>query len=79
MSIDKSLKLHSALQRPRSVLSRAERISTLRESGKWEEGQSIFGLPKVRVRRVRKRPKVSKAETAETPESAETQAETKKE
>ncbi len=65
MSVDKSLKLHSGLQRARSVLTRAERIGELREGGRWEEGRSVFGLPKVRVRRVRRRPKTPKVEAPE--------------
>ena len=64
MSIDKSLKLHGRLQRQRSVLTRAERIAELRDSGRWQEGDSVFGLPKVRVQRARRRPKAAKA-TAE--------------
>ena len=64
MSVDKSLKLQHSLQRPRSVLSRAERLAELRGAGKWQEGQSVFNLPKVRVRRV-KRKKAAKAEVAE--------------
>jgi len=68
------------LARARSVLTRAERIATLRDKEEWEEGQSIFGLPKVRVRQTKKRAKAPKAEApvaaeGETPvEGAEEQA-----
>ena len=65
MTIDKSLKLQSRLRRARNVLSRAERVAELRDSGRWKEGESIFGLPKVRVRRARRRPKAAKVEAAE--------------
>jgi small basic protein (TIGR04137 family) len=58
------LKLKSALVRARSVLSRAERIAELKEAGKWRDGESVLGLPKVKVRRV-KRKKAAKAEVAE--------------
>jgi len=34
------------------VLNRAERIESLKEDGRWEEGQSVFGLPKVAHRKV---------------------------
>lgn len=68
MSIDKSLKLRSRLVRPRSVLSRAERLAELRESDRWQEGDSILGLPKVRVRRAKRRAKADKVE--ESPEAA---------
>jgi small basic protein (TIGR04137 family) len=65
MSVDKSLRLQSGLQRQRSVLSRAERLAQLREAGKWKLGDSIFGLPKVRVRRVKRKAKaVAKPEAA---------------
>lgn len=49
MSIHKSLVLKSRLRRPRSVLSRAERLEALKESGRWKDGNSVFGLPKVRT------------------------------
>ena len=71
MSIDKSLKIGNRLVRARSVLSRAERIATLRDSDRWEEGRSVFGLPKVRVRRAKRRVKAPKAEVAEAVEGAE--------
>lgn len=51
MSIDRSLKLKGALTRHRNVLSRVERIETLREEEKWQEGDSVFGLPKVAHRK----------------------------
>lgn len=76
MSIDKSLKLANRLERPRSVLSRAERIAALRDSDKWEEGRSVFGLPKVRVFRVRKKPKAKAAEPAQAGAAADAAAET---
>ena len=49
MSLDKSLKGKGRLARARSVLSRDERIAKLKEEERWEEGQSPFGLPKIRV------------------------------
>ncbi|QVL34596.1 small basic protein [Telmatocola sphagniphila] len=49
MSIDKSLKRKSTGVRNRSVLKRSERILALQESDRFKEGQSPFGLPKVRV------------------------------
>lgn len=51
MGLHKSLVSRSKLSRARSVLSRAERIEALKRIGKFVEGeQSVFGLPKVRVR-----------------------------
>ncbi len=49
MAIDKSLKRSNRLQRSRNVLTREERIEKLKFDEKWEEDQSPFGLPKVRV------------------------------
>jgi small basic protein (TIGR04137 family) len=49
MSIDKSLKRKNTLQRARSVLTRGERIKVLNDEERWKDGQSPFGLPKVRV------------------------------
>lgn len=51
MSLDRSLKLKSALVRVRSVLTRAERLAVLKDQERWNEGDSVFGLPKVRQKR----------------------------
>ncbi|MGH7162313.1 MAG: small basic protein [Planctomycetota bacterium] len=50
MTIHKSLKLRGSLKRERNVLNRAERIEVMKERGLWKEGQSIYALPKTRVR-----------------------------
>lgn len=50
MSIHSSLKLKNSLQRPRSVLTRWERIVKLKEEERWEEGDEVTGLPKVRTK-----------------------------
>ncbi len=52
MSIDKSLKKPSGMVRTRNVLKRGERIAQLAREGRWHEGQSPLGLPKVRVQRI---------------------------
>ena len=70
MTIDRSLKVGNRLIRTRSVLTRAERIATLRDKEEWEDGRSIFGLPKVRVRQVKKRVKVSEAEATPAADEA---------
>lgn len=49
MTMDKSLRLRRGLVRSRSVLKRAERIVRLKASDRWQEGDSPFGLQKVRV------------------------------
>lgn len=68
MSIDKSLRRKNTLQRARSVLTRGERIKVLRDTEKWVEGRTPFGLPKVRVAKVaakKGKPKEKAAEGAE--------------
>lgn len=62
MSLDRSLKLKGALSRHRNVLSRAERIEKLKETDRWEEGQSVLGLPKVSHRKAGTGKKSSKKE-----------------
>lgn len=49
MTIDKTLKVARGLARSRSVLTRAERLTRLKEVDRWHEGDSPVGLPKVRV------------------------------
>ncbi len=65
MSIHKSLKLKNSLERPRSVLSRWERITRLKDEGKWEDGENVLGLPKVRTKYKVKSRKAIKKEKAE--------------
>src|SRR5436305_1111325 len=66
MSIDKSLRRKNSLQRARSVLTRGERIKTLMESDRWQDGRSPFNLPKVRVIKiVTKKAKKEKAAEGE--------------
>ena len=49
MSIDKSLRRKGTTSSNRSVLTRAERITHMKENEKWADGRSPFGLPKTRV------------------------------
>jgi len=71
MSIHKSLISKNQLRRQRSVLTRAERVDKLMADEVWEEGSSVFGLPKVKVVKVSKRKsKPKEAETEETPAEA---------
>src|SRR5438477_6950999 len=62
MTIDKSLKVKRGATRNRSVLTRVERISRLREADRWTEGDSPLGLPKVRVRKLTMKKKKKKKE-----------------
>ncbi len=51
MSVDRSLKVKNALLRHRNVLSRAERVDVLKDEERWNEGNSLLGLPKVAHRK----------------------------
>jgi small basic protein (TIGR04137 family) len=70
MTMDKSLRVRSALVRNRSVLTRAERITRLRESERWQEGESPYGLPKVRVYKLSMKKKKKKKKEDEEGETA---------
>ena len=52
MTIDKSLKIRTGMMRTRNVLTRAERIEKLQATERWSEGDSVHGLPKVRVQKL---------------------------
>jgi small basic protein (TIGR04137 family) len=64
MTIDKSLKVRRGMIANRNVLTRIERIAKLQEQDRWNEGDSVLGLPKVRVQKVslKKKKKVKKEE-----------------
>lgn len=71
MTIDKSLRIRLGLVRSRNVLTRVERITKLKETDRWQEGDSPFNLPKVRVQSlVIKKKKKKEASTAEGEEEA---------
>ena len=79
MSIDKSLKMKGKLVRPRNVFTRIERIKILKDEGKWEPTMSVFGIPKVKSVRIKRKgkseKKVAKAEAvAATPAAVATPA-----
>ena len=64
MTIDKSLRVKAGAISNRNVLNRAERIAKLKETERWHEGDSVLGLPKVRVLKLalKKKKKAAKAE-----------------
>lgn len=70
MSLDPSLKAANALVRHRNVLTRDERLAKLKEEEKWQEGRSVFGLPKVAHRKQAVGGKASKEEEAEAAAAA---------
>lgn len=66
MTIDRSLRIRRGSMGNRNVLTRIERLKKLTEMDRWEEGDSVFGLAKVRVEKVSmKRKKKVKAEEGE--------------
>ncbi len=52
MSIDRSLRGANTLIRHRNVLSRVEKLQRLKDEEKWNDGQSIYKLPKVANRKL---------------------------
>jgi small basic protein (TIGR04137 family) len=52
MTIDKTLRIKRGTTSSRSVLTRVERIQKLKDTEKFTDESSPFGLPKVRVRKM---------------------------
>jgi small basic protein (TIGR04137 family) len=76
MTMDKSLRSRKGSTRPRSVLSRAERLTKLQEAERWKPGDSPLGIPKVRVFKLsmKKKKKAKAEEGAEGTAAAATPA-----
>jgi len=74
MTMDKSLKSRAGLARSRSVLNRAERIQRLKTADRWREGDSPFGLAKVRVYKLAVKKKKKKEKEEEGAEGTEATA-----
>lgn len=73
MTIDKSLKIQAGSVKARNVLTRPERLKKLIADDRWQEGDSVFGLPKVRVAKLSmKKKKKAKTEEEEDKEEEET-------
>jgi small basic protein (TIGR04137 family) len=72
MTIDTSLKVKVGGNKTRNVLTRAERVNKLKENQRWEEGNPVYGMPKVRVEKIslKKKKKVKGPEDAATPGAA---------
>ena len=70
MSIHKSLSVGDRLRKHRNVLTRDERLARLEKEGRWREGDSVVGLPKVRNIKVASRKKPKKKEKAPAVETA---------
>lgn len=67
MSQHPSLRFDSVSVKHRNVLKRFERIKIMKEQGKWEGRQSVYGLPKIKSLKI----KVKK--THEAPEEGTAQ------
>ena len=77
MSLHSSLKRSASAGKHRNVLKREERLEKLVDEERWNaEGDSIYGLPKVRSikMRVKKKPKKKLEEGVEGIEGAEAAA-----
>ena len=48
MSIHPSLRSSQKDKKQRSVLKRAERLRSMLGKGQWREGDSVYGLPKIK-------------------------------
>ncbi|NLG43867.1 MAG: small basic protein [Phycisphaerae bacterium] len=64
MSLDRSLRRKSSLERHRNVLSRAERVARLIAEERFAEDASPLGLPKVAHRKAHAGKKKAKKEEA---------------
>ena len=67
MTIDKSLKIKAGGIKQRNVMTRGERLERLAATDRWQEGDSVLGIPKVRVQKLamKKKKKVKKDEEGE--------------
>ena len=72
MTLDKSLKIRTGSLSERNVLTRIERLKKLEETDRWAEGDSVFGLAKVRVEKLalKRKKKVKKEDEEELLEGA---------
>ena len=70
MSQHPSLKSSRASKKLRTVLKRYERFFALKEKGILKDGDSIFGMPKLKIQRT----KIKKEKAAEKPEDAQSAA-----
>ncbi len=64
MSMHPSLKATEKGKKARSVLKRIERIKSMMDKEKWKEGDPVYGLPKIKMVRIKI---VKKEKAAEKP------------
>ena len=73
MSQHRSLRPQDKDKQQRSVLKRYERIRDLEKKDKWADGDSVFGLPKLKIVKFKiKKEKAAPTEGAEGAEGAVT-------
>ena len=70
MSIHRSLASRNKLRRQRNVLTRGERIEKLVDQGRWQEGDTVFGLPTIKVAKIKSGKKKKKEKEEEGAEGA---------
>ena len=58
MSIHNSLRQSKGQSGHRNVLTREERLQKLKENGRWGDGDSLLGIPKVRSIKIAVKKKV---------------------
>ena len=63
MSIHPSLSASAQNKKQKSVLKRSERLRIMIEKGSWQQGKSVFGLPKIKTVRI----KIKKEKAKELP------------
>src|SRR5262249_54318239 len=71
MTIDKRIRVKAGAISNGNVLTRAERVAKLKETERWKDGDSVLGLPKVRVLKLALKKKKKAAKAEEGAEGAE--------
>ena len=72
MGLHRSLKRSEKLSSSRTVMKRTERIKWLMEKSKWKEGDSVLGLPKIKIVKLKTIKKEKPKEEGEQPEEQKT-------
>ena len=70
MSLHPSLKISKAGKKHRTVLKRYERLTALKEKGLLKDDDSVFGMPKLKIIKI----KVKKEKAEEKPKDGEVTA-----
>lgn len=65
MSLHPSLKVDTAGAQQRTVLTRIERIKDLMKKGQWDAEQTVTGLPKTKIIKIKARKKEKAEEKKE--------------